>query len=644
MRRLVLAIPAALLLAPGPARGAICTVVVTTDAGAGSGDAGDLRYCVTRANASADVPHTISITATGTITLASPLPPLGRDVTIAGPGPASLTISGSGLHPLFFVGSPSSPDPTPAVTISDLTLAGGRARGFDGGEGGGGAAGMGGALVVNGGSVVVSNVTFSGNQSVGGKGGNGSDTGVFPGGGGGAGSAGANGDYSLWAAGGSGGPFGGSGGTAGSGTFGNGGAGGDGAGGGSGAAGGPGGVGGGGGGGSAGAQGGVGGGGGSGVVFGASGGWGGGSGASGDGVFSFGGGGGGAGLGGAVFVRSGSLVVAHCTFTGNSASGGAGGTGGVGTSGPGSGRGGAVFVHGGWLTLFGTSFSGNSDTTGPGSDGTGSCASPPAVPCDPGNVTVYGGTVGCTPPPPAVFDDGPVCEGATLHLSTPAFEGATYSWTGPNGFTSAAASPSIPGVTVASAGTYGVTVTAGGCTSAAGTTEVAVLPDPSAPSVTAPLPLTVHQTACCGTSGGVTGATSAALSSFLAGATATDDCDPDPAELPVLAGGVEATETTCFESGSTPVTFRFQDASGKVGSASSSVTVRLFGDLDLDGRVDPADMVVLQSFFNFAASPGTPPFAAPESMADLTHDAAVDPADMVQLQSFFNFAVACLAP
>ena len=411
--------------------------------------------------------------------------------------------------------------------------------------------------------------------------------------------------------------------------------------------GGPGGAGGGGGGGAGGAIGaaaGVGGGGGSGVVFGAAGGYGAGSGASGDGVFSFGGGGGGGGLGGAVFVRSGALTVSSCTFTGNSASGGAGGTGGVGTSVPGSGHGGAVFVHSGWLTLFGTGFSGNSDSAGPGSDGTGDCTSPPAAPCDPSNVTVYGGTVSCTPPTPAAFNDGPTCEGATLQLSTPAFAGAAYSWTGPNGFASASASPSIPSVTIAGAGTYSVTVSVGGCTSAAGTTEVGIGPDASAPSVTPPAPLTVDQTVCCGAFGGVTPAASAAVGSFLLGATATDDCTPSPGQLPAQVSGVDATDATCFEVGSSPVTFRFQDASGKVGSADSTVTVRMYGDLNLDGMVDPADMVVLQSFFNFAASPGVPPFGAPETMADLTHDAAVDPADMVQLQGFFNFAVACLAP
>jgi gliding motility-associated-like protein len=52
--------------------------------------------------------------------------------------------------------------------------------------------------------------------------------------------------------------------------------------------------------------------------------------------------------------------------------------------------------------------------------------------------------------------------------------GATYSWTGPNSFSSALQNPSIAGAVVADAGTYSVTVTVSGCTSAAGTTAVVV--------------------------------------------------------------------------------------------------------------------------------------------------------------------------
>jgi hypothetical protein len=58
--------------------------------------------------------------------------------------------------------------------------------------------------------------------------------------------------------------------------------------------------------------------------------------------------------------------------------------------------------------------------------------------------------------------------------------GATYSWTGPNGFSSSLQNPTIPGVTAAAAGLYTVTVDVSGCGSAAGSTTVSVLPLPSA--------------------------------------------------------------------------------------------------------------------------------------------------------------------
>ena len=72
---------------------------------------------------------------------------------------------------------------------------------------------------------------------------------------------------------------------------------------------------------------------------------------------------------------------------------------------------------------------------------------------------------------------GPYCEGATISLT--ATGGGTYSWTGPNGFTSTSASPTITNSTSAMAGTYSVTVTALTCTSTA-TSSVTINPAPVA--------------------------------------------------------------------------------------------------------------------------------------------------------------------
>src|SRR5207253_3805984 len=78
------------------------------------------------------------------------------------------------------------------------------------------------------------------------------------------------------------------------------------------------------------------------------------------------------------------------------------------------------------------------------------------------------------PATPAASNSGPFCEGSAIALSTPTVAGATYAWTGPNGFTSSQQNPTRPNATAADAGTYSVIVTVGGCSSAAGKTNVGV--------------------------------------------------------------------------------------------------------------------------------------------------------------------------
>ena len=121
-------------------------------------------------------------------------------------------------------------------------------------------------------------------------------------------------------------------------------------------------------------------------------------------------------------------------------------------------------------------------TTGQGPNGFTSSLQNPSVPgitlADAGDYSVTATVDGCTgpagtttvvvnpiPATPIAGNNGPLCEGQTLNLTASFVAGATYSWTGPNGFTSSLQNPSIPNVTLAELGDYSVTVTVNGCTS-----------------------------------------------------------------------------------------------------------------------------------------------------------------------------------
>lgn len=99
-----------------------------------------------------------------------------------------------------------------------------------------------------------------------------------------------------------------------------------------------------------------------------------------------------------------------------------------------------------------------------------------------------------TPAAPTAGNNGPLCVGQTLNLTASAIAGATYSWTGPGGFTSSVQNPSIPGVTLAESGVYSVTATVGGCTGPAGTTNVIVNTVPGTPTVGSNSPVCTNST------------------------------------------------------------------------------------------------------------------------------------------------------
>ncbi|WP_207625840.1 immunoglobulin domain-containing protein, partial [Niastella populi] len=103
-----------------------------------------------------------------------------------------------------------------------------------------------------------------------------------------------------------------------------------------------------------------------------------------------------------------------------------------------------------------------------------------------GTISMNGqATVSINPiPTPTAGSNTPQCVGSTLNLN--ANGGVSYTWTGPNGFTSNAQNPVISNATAPASGIYTVMVTDGNGCSATTTTNVTInaLPTPTAGSNT----------------------------------------------------------------------------------------------------------------------------------------------------------------
>ncbi|SFC03860.1 zinc-dependent metalloproteinase lipoprotein, BF0631 family [Flexibacter flexilis DSM 6793] len=78
-----------------------------------------------------------------------------------------------------------------------------------------------------------------------------------------------------------------------------------------------------------------------------------------------------------------------------------------------------------------------------------------------------------------------LCDGGTLKLSTEEVNGASYAWSGPNGFTSTDREPTVSPLTGANSGLYSVVVTlVGGCSYTSVNFQVIVSPIPTTPGIT----------------------------------------------------------------------------------------------------------------------------------------------------------------
>ncbi|MBR3698425.1 MAG: T9SS type A sorting domain-containing protein [Bacteroidales bacterium] len=89
------------------------------------------------------------------------------------------------------------------------------------------------------------------------------------------------------------------------------------------------------------------------------------------------------------------------------------------------------------------------------------------------------GETDCGILPGVASNDGPYCVGDAIHLNVNAQEGATYSWSGPGGYTSNQQNPTRPNCTMAMAGVY-TCVTTVGTHSVTATTTVQISPKPTA--------------------------------------------------------------------------------------------------------------------------------------------------------------------
>ena len=90
------------------------------------------------------------------------------------------------------------------------------------------------------------------------------------------------------------------------------------------------------------------------------------------------------------------------------------------------------------------------------------------------------GTTDCGILPPLVSGGGPYCVGETIYLTAQGQAGATYSWTGPAGFTSTQQNPTRPNCTLNMAGAYTCTITVGSQSNSATTEAVVIYPQPTA--------------------------------------------------------------------------------------------------------------------------------------------------------------------
>ncbi len=161
------------------------------------------------------------------------------------------------------------------------------------------------------------------------------------------------------------------------------------------------------------------------------------------------------------------------------------------------------------------------------------------------NVSV---TVNASPTANAGVTNATICSGDNIELTGNTIGGATYSWTGPNGFTSSNEDPTISGATVAASGTYSLTITDNGCSSIVDNVSVTVNANPSANAGV------VNNTICTGQNIQLTGNTVSGASYSWTGPNGFTSSNEDPTITGATTAASGTYSLTITNNGCTSVT------------------------------------------------------------------------------------------
>ena len=146
--------------------------------------------------------------------------------------------------------------------------------------------------------------------------------------------------------------------------------------------------------------------------------------------------------------------------------------------------------------------------------------------------------------------NSPVTVGSPISLTATGISGATYSWTGPNGYAATGPNQSIGSAATANAGTYSVTISLNGCSTTVSTTVV-VNPAPVVASIQTS---SLASGYCAGTALSVSFTANgfSAGNVFTAQLSAAGGSFASPVNIGTLSGTASATIAAVIPAGTTP--------------------------------------------------------------------------------------------